>query len=72
MGAPEVCLDRQDNSLAFTAFDVADRGAATYIWWGNPYQRYVATGDPALVNNPTGYLLPYWMARYYGFITADQ
>lgn len=69
---PEVCLDRQGNSLAFAAFDVADRGAATYIWWGNPYSRYVATGDPALVNNPAGYLLPYWMARYYGFITAEQ
>ena len=70
--APEVCLDRQGNSLALAAFEVADRGAATYIWWGNPYARSTSVAEPTLVNNPAGYLLPYWMARYYGFVTADQ
>jgi hypothetical protein len=70
--APEVCLDRQGNSLAATAATVADRGAATYVWWGNPYERSVTPADPTLVDNPAGYLLPYWMGRYYGFVTADE
>ena len=26
------------------------------------------TADPTLVQKPAGYLLPYWMARYYGFL----
>ena len=70
--APEVCTGRQGESLALAAFEVADRSAATYIWWGNPYIRSVSTEDPTLVNNPAGYLLPYWMARYYGFVSAEQ
>ena len=30
------------------------------------------TTDVTLVQNPAGYLLPYWMARYYGFIAASD
>ncbi|HEV7556038.1 MAG TPA: hypothetical protein VGO00_11310 [Kofleriaceae bacterium] len=70
--APESCTGRQTESLAAEPFGVADRCAATYVWWGNPYIRTTCTADPTLVQQPAGYLLPYWMARYYGFITADQ
>ena len=45
-----------------------DRGAATYIWWGNSFVRGACVTDPTFVQNPAGYLLPYWMGRYYGFI----
>jgi hypothetical protein len=34
--------------------------------------RASCTTDPTLVQNPGGYLLPYWMARYAGFISATQ
>lgn len=33
-----------------------------------PYERYTLANGPVLVKNPAGYLL----ARYFGFITADQ
>jgi hypothetical protein len=70
--APEACIGRSGESLAATAFEVADRCSGTFVWWGNPYVRTMCTADPTLVQQPAGYLLPYWMARYYGFVTADQ
>lgn len=70
--APHACSDRFDRSLAATAFPIADRCAATYAWWGNPYERYTCTDEPTLVQQPAGFLLPYWMGRYYGFISASQ
>jgi hypothetical protein len=70
--APEVCTGRHDESMAAAPFGVADRCAATFAWWGNPYIRSGCTTDTTLVQNPAGYLLPYWMARYYGFVSATD
>ncbi len=70
--APEVCTGRAGESLAAQAFEIADRGAATYVWWGDPYVRGICTPDPTVILQPSGFLLPYWMARYYGFVTAAQ
>jgi hypothetical protein len=72
MLAPGVCVDRQDNSLAASAFEIADRCAATFAYWGNPYERHTCAAWPAQVRQPGGYLLPYWMGRYYGFIDAAE
>jgi hypothetical protein len=69
--APEACTDRQDNSLAAAPFAIADRCAATFAYWGNPYERSSCADEPALIHQPGGYLLPYWMGRYHGFIPAD-
>ena len=55
-----------------TPFDIADRCAATFAYWGNPYERSACTDWISLVHQPGGYLLPYWMGRYYGFIDADR
>jgi hypothetical protein len=44
-----------------------DRCAATFTWWRNPYTRESCAADPTRVEQPAGYLLPYWMARYHGF-----
>jgi hypothetical protein len=70
--AGEVCLDRQDNSLAEVPFEIADRCAATFAYWGNPYARTTCGDAPTVIHQPSGFLLPYWMGRYYGFIAADQ
>jgi hypothetical protein len=70
--APHACDDRFGLSLADTAFEIADRCAATYAYWGNPYARSACTDDPTLVQQPAGFLLPYWMARYYGMLSADD
>ncbi len=70
--APHACDDRFGRSLAATPFPIADRCAATFAWWGNPYERTTCGDEPTLIQQPAGYLLPYWMARYYGFISAAQ
>jgi len=70
--AAEACTGRQHESMAASAFGIADRCAATYAWWGNPYIRTSCTTDPTLVQNPAGYLLPYWMARYDGFLSPTD
>jgi hypothetical protein len=70
--APHACDDRFTRSLAAAPFEIADRCAATYAWWGNPYERHACSDEPTLVQQPAGFLLPYWMGRYYGFITATQ
>ena len=66
--AATACTGRFDEPLAATPFSIADRCAATYAWWGNPYSMQTCAADPTLVQNPAGYLLPYWMARYHGFL----
>jgi hypothetical protein len=71
MLAPEACTGRNDESLAATPFPIADRCAATFAYWGNPYERVTCAADPTLIRQPGGYLLPYWMGRFYGFIPSD-
>jgi hypothetical protein len=66
--APEACMNRFGGSSAAEPFEIADRCAATFAWWGDPYERSTCTDAPELVNNPAGYLLPYWMARAAGII----
>jgi hypothetical protein len=70
--APAACTGRFDEPLAAAPFTIADRCAATFAWWGNPYAMQMCADDPTLVQNPAGYLLPYWMARYHGFVTATD
>ena len=70
--APAACEGRQHESMAAAPFSIAERCAATFAWWGNPYIRTTCADEPSLVQNPAGYLLPYWMARYYGFISATD
>lgn len=69
--APNACTDRLGNSLAAQPFEIADRCAATFAYWGNPYERHQCDDRHELVRQPGGYLLPYWMGRYFGFIAAD-
>jgi hypothetical protein len=69
--APHACTDRLDNSLGTTPFEIADRCAATFAYWGNPYERSQCDDRHELVRQPGSYLLPYWMGRYFGFIPPD-
>lgn len=70
--APQACARRHDEPLAAAPFSIADRCAATFAWWGDPYEIRTCADDPTLVQNPAGYLLPYWMARYHGFLAATD
>lgn len=68
----EVCVDRNERPLSAYARLPQERCPETFLWWGNPYSRDECAANPQRIFAPSDYLLPYWMGRYYGFITADM
>lgn len=39
-----------------------------FLWWANPYRHQQCEPNPRFVDPPADYLLPYWMARYFGWL----
>jgi hypothetical protein len=60
------CTDRSDRPMFDTAQDVADRASTDYVWWKQPFGADATSANPLHVDPPTGFLLPYWMARANG------
>ena len=54
--------------LTFDPVPVYQRCPSTFIWWGNPYEHQHCTENLQSIRSPADYLLPYWMARYFGYI----
>ena len=65
------CKDRFGDDLSDRPRTAAERCTSTFVWWGNPFDLDTCGADPRRIAQPSGYLLPYWMGRYYGFIPAD-
>jgi hypothetical protein len=51
---------------------MAERCMGTFVWWGSPYDIDDCTEDKRNIQPPADYLLPYWMGRYYGFISESD
>jgi len=63
------CESRFDGEyLTFDPVPVHQRCPRTFTWWANPYEHQSCTADEQYVIQPADYLLPYWMARYFGYI----
>jgi hypothetical protein len=71
-GYEEWCRSPRHGSLAEFPIPVEERCSSVFEWWGDPNEREVCGEDLATAPPPAGFLLPYWMGRYYGFIGADQ
>jgi hypothetical protein len=56
------------NSRACDAIAVADRVPTDFIWQRNPFD-LVGGGAGTIETAGIDYILPYWMARYYGVIS---
>lgn len=56
---------------ACTAIPVALRPPDEYLWEESPFQ-LSAAGSGVIQGSGVDYLLPYWMARYYGVIPAVE
>ncbi len=70
---PPYCESRFDGDMkAEFPVPIAERCTATFEWWGDPYDRDNCSAAAWNVQVPTDYLLPYWMGRYYGFISEDM
>jgi hypothetical protein len=61
-GVVPVCGDR-----ACDPIPVALRAPADFLWQRSPFQ-LVSGGDGLIENAGIDYILPYWMARFYGII----
>lgn len=69
---PEACTSGRHGSLAATVIPIERRCRSVFEWWGNPYSREQCPDDLRDQSQPAGYLLPYWMGRFFGFIGADD
>lgn len=68
----EWCVSPRHGSLAEHPIPIEERCRSIFEWWGDPNQREVCGEDLTVAEPPAGYLLPYWMGRYHGFIGAAQ
>ena len=66
---PETCVSDRHGSLTDQPVPIEERCASLFGWWGSPYERQVCGADPTQAMIPSGYLLPYWSGRYFGFLT---
>lgn len=70
--ADPTCENRFGEPAATTPFEVADRCPNTFLWWGDPYSLRACVADPTVIEPPQDYLLAYWMARDFGFLSASD
>ena len=66
------CDGRKGDSMTADPLPVADRCGHTFLWWSNPYIRETCTERTWDIHQPGDYLLAYWMARYYGFVSEGM
>jgi hypothetical protein len=71
-GHAEWCVSPRHGSLAEHPIPIEERCRSIFEWWGDPNEREFCDEDLRIAEPPAGYLLPYWMGRYYGFIGAGQ
>ncbi|MCB9475857.1 MAG: hypothetical protein H6685_03235 [Deltaproteobacteria bacterium] len=63
------CESRFDGEyLTFDPVPVYDRCIGTFTWWSNPYEHQTCAANARMLRQPADYLLPYWMARYFGYV----
>ena len=60
-----------DTNTACNPIPVPDRVPTDFLWQRSPYQ--MSGGGSGLIESAgIDYILPYWMARYFGVLTADS
>ncbi len=70
-GYEEWCVSPRHGSLAEDQIPINERCPSIFEWWGDPNQREVCSENLNSAIPPAGYLLPYWMGRYFGFIGEE-
>ncbi|MCC6807553.1 MAG: hypothetical protein IT381_09020 [Deltaproteobacteria bacterium] len=68
----EICVSPRHGSIGATVRPIERRCENLFVWWRNPRARDHCDADARVVMQPTGYLLPYWMGRYFRFFAADD
>ncbi|MCX7945016.1 MAG: hypothetical protein N2746_10965 [Deltaproteobacteria bacterium] len=66
------CEDNEGNQYAKDIIPIDMRCPFEFVWWRDPYKLRVCEENNRFGFNPAGYLLPYWMGRYFGFISEND
>lgn len=66
-----VCANRFDEPTGDYARKPDELCPETFLWWGDPHDLNSCTENKRIIKQPSDYLLPYWMGRYYGFISEN-
>jgi len=66
------CTSERYGDLVDGVMPIEDRCTSTFEWWGDPSAIESCTANPNRADSPAGFLAPYWMGRYFGFISADM
>ncbi|PWU01280.1 MAG: hypothetical protein C5B51_23150 [Terriglobia bacterium] len=61
-----------DPDTACQPIPVPDRVTTDFLWQRSPYQLANTGGDGIIESAGIDYILPYWMARYYGVVAPDN
>ncbi|HJT87872.1 MAG TPA: hypothetical protein VJ732_08445 [Bryobacteraceae bacterium] len=61
-----------DTNTACQPIPIPDRITTDFLWQRSPYQLANLGGDNLIEGAGIDYILPYWMARYYGVIGPDH
>jgi uncharacterized protein (TIGR03437 family) len=61
-----------DPTQACQPIPVPDRPTSDFLWQRSPYQLSNQGGSNIIEGAGIDYILPYWMARYCGVVTADN
>lgn len=65
------CTSERHGPLAKDPVPVELRCSSVFEWWNDPNEIEVCAENLLEADQPAGYLLPYWMGRYFGFIPAE-
>lgn len=65
------CDSDRHGSLAENPIPVNERCSSVFEWWGDPNEREVCSENLKSARSPAGFLLPYWMGRYFGYIAPE-
>jgi hypothetical protein len=70
---PQDCVSSRHGSLTLDPVPIWERCSyKCFNWWGDPYERNDCTENLREAQRPSGYLLPYWAGRYFGFISEEM
>lgn len=68
---PAWCDSPRHGSLTAEPVPIEERCNSVFEWWGDPNERESCAENLKAAEPPAGFLLPYWMGRYFGYISAD-
>ncbi|MFA6448662.1 MAG: hypothetical protein WCX65_04270 [bacterium] len=66
------CKSRHGEDLGEFARTPGERCPNNVSFWEDPYRLYSCSHNSRVIVAPTDFLLPYWMGRYYGFISEKE